>query len=302
MITTARQVKPFLKWAGGKGQLIEQIALYLPPALKTGRIKKYFEPFLGGGALFFWLSEQYDFESAYLYEINPAVNLCYQVIQKNVGKLIKELNQLELEYFSASEKGKEKLYYDKREEFNVFLRRKASNSVVRRTAFLIFLNKTCFNGLYRVNSQGEFNVPFGRYKNPTICNEDNLYAVSELLQKAEIFSGDFAQCLEHADNESFVYFDPPYRPISTTASFTSYSKDIFDDQEQKRLRKVYGELDKKEACVMLSNSDPKNVDPDDNFFDDLYFGYHIERLNATRLINCNAERRGSITEILVMNY
>lgn len=302
MITTTRQVRPFLKWAGGKGQLIDQIALHLPLALKTGRIKKYFEPFLGGGALFFWLSEQYDFESAYLYEINPAVNLCYQVIQRNIGKLIKELNQLELEYFSASEKGKEKLYYDKREEFNVFLRRKASNSVVRRTALLIFLNKTCFNGLYRVNSQGEFNVPFGRYKNPTICNEDNLYAVSELLQKAEIFCGDFAQCLEYADNESFVYFDPPYRPISTTASFTSYSKDIFDDQEQKRLRKVYGELDKKDACVMLSNSDPKNVNPNDNFFDDLYRGYRIERLNATRLINCNAERRGVITEILVMNY
>lgn len=282
--------------------MIDQISSHLPPALKTGRIKKYFEPFLGGGALFFWLSEQYDFESAYLYEINPAVNLCYQVIQKNIGKLIKELNQLELEYLSASEKGKEKLYYDKREEFNVFLRRKASNSVVRRTALLIFLNKTCFNGLYRVNSQGEFNVPFGRYKNPTICNEDNLYAVSELLQKAEILCGDFAQCLEYADNESFVYFDPPYRPISTTASFTSYSKDIFDDQEQKRLRKVYGELDKKDACVMLSNSDPKNVNPNDNFFDDLYRGYHIERLNATRLINCNAERRGVITEILVVNY
>lgn len=302
MITTTRQVRPFLKWAGGKGQLIDQIASHLPSALKTGRIKKYFEPFLGGGALFFWLFEQYDFESAYLYEINPAVNLCYQVIQKNVGKLIKELNQLELEYFSASEKGKEKLYYDKRKEFNVYLRRKASNSIVRRTALLIFLNKTCFNGLYRVNSQGEFNVPFGRYKNPTICNEDNLYAVSELLQKAEIFCGDFAQCLKYADNESFVYFDPPYRPISMTASFTSYSKDIFDDQEQKRLRKVYGELDKKDACVMLSNSDPKNVNPNDNFFDDLYHGYHIERLNATRLINCNAERRGVITEILVMNY
>ena len=302
MITTTRQSRPFLKWAGGKGKLIDQIALHLPLALKTGRIKKYFEPFLGGGALFFWLSEQYDFESAYLYEINPAVNLSYQVIQKNVGKLIKELNQLELEYFSASEKGKEKLFYDKREEFNVFLRRKASKSIVRRTALLIFLNKTCFNGLYRVNSQGEFNVPFGRYKNPTICNEDNLYAVSELLQKAEIFCGDFAQCIEHADNESFVYFDPPYRPISVTASFTSYSKDIFDDQEQKRLRKVYGELDKKDACVMLSNSDPKNVNPNDNFFDDLYRGYQIERLNATRLINCNAERRGVITEILVMNY
>ncbi|MDD5085987.1 MAG: DNA adenine methylase [Candidatus Omnitrophica bacterium] len=302
MITTTRQVKPFLKWAGGKGQLIGQIAMHLPSAFKIGRIKKYFEPFLGGGALFFWLSEQYDFESVYLYEINPSVNICYQVIQKNVGKLVKELSHLELEYLSVSEKGREKLYYDKREEFNAFLRRKASNSIIRRAALLIFLNKTCFNGLYRVNSQGEFNVPFGWYKNPTICNEGNLYGANELLQKAEVFGGDFAQCLEYADKDSFVYFDPPYRPISMTASFTSYSKDAFDDQEQRRLRKVYGDLDKKGAFVMLSNSDPKNVDPGDNFFDDLYRGYHIERLNATRLINCNAERRGTITEILVMNY
>lgn len=211
MTTIIRQAKPFLKWAGGKGQLIDQIEGYLPGALKEGKIKKYFEPFLGGGALFFWLSGEYDFESVFLYEINPAVSLCYQVIQKNVGKLIKELNQLELEYFSATDRGREKLYYDKREEFNALLRRKAVNSFVRRTALLIFLNKTCFNGLYRVNSLGEFNVPFGRYKNPTICNEDNLYAVSELLQKAEIVCADFAQCLEHADDQSFVYFDPPYR-------------------------------------------------------------------------------------------
>ena len=302
MITIERQVKPFLKWAGGKGQLIDQIAPYLPSAFGKGKIKKYFEPFLGGGALFFWLAEQYEFEIAYLYEINPAVNICYQVIKKDIKNLVKELNQLESEYLSSSEKAREKFFYEKREEFNRFLRRKAVNSLVRRTALLIFLNKTCFNGLYRVNSKGEFNVPFGRYKNPAICNEDNLYAVNELLQKTEIVCGDFALCLENADNESFVYFDPPYRPISATASFTSYSKDTFDDAEQKRLRKVFGDLDKNDACVMLSNSDPKNIDPQDNFFDDLYRGYHIERLTATRLINCNAERRGVITEILVMNY
>lgn len=302
MITIERQVKPFLKWAGGKGQLIDQIAPYLPSAFGKGKIKKYFEPFLGGGALFFWLAEQYEFEIAYLYEINPAVNICYQVIKRDVKNLVKELNQLESEYLSSSEKAREKLFYEKREEFNRFLRRKVVNSLVRRTALLIFLNKTCFNGLYRVNSKGEFNVPFGRYKNPAICNEDNLYAVNELLQKTEIVCGDFALCLENADNESFIYFDPPYRPISATANFTSYSKDTFDDAEQKRLRRVFGDLDKNDACVMLSNSDPKNIDPRDNFFDDLYREYHIERLTATRLINCNAERRGVITEILVMNY
>jgi len=302
MITTSRQIKPFLKWAGGKGQLIEQISSFLPTSFKTGKVKKYFEPFLGGGAVYFWLADHYDFEQAYLYELNPSVAICYQVIQTNINKLIKELSSLEKEYISGSEKAREKLFYEKREEFNGFLKRKSANSHLRRAALLMFLNKTCFNGLYRVNSRGEFNVPFGRYKNPTICNEDNLFAVHDLLQNAEILCADFEQCLENADNTSFVYFDPPYRPISATASFTSYSKDNFDDNEQKRLRSVFGELDDRGTNTMLSNSDPKNVDPNDDFFDDLYDGYHIERLNATRLINCNAERRGVITEILVMNY
>lgn len=302
MITTVRQCKPFLKWAGGKSQLIEQIAHRLPNAFKEERINKYFEPFLGGGALFFWLAEHYDFENAYLYEINHAIYTCYHVIKKDVKKLIKELDQLEQEYFSSSDIRKEKLFYEKREEFNAYLRRKVLNSFIRRAALTIFLNKTCFNGLYRVNSSGEFNVPFGRYRNPTICNEDNLLAVHELLQKAEILYGDFAQCLNIADDKSFIYFDPPYRPISSTASFTSYSKYVFDDNEQKRLRKIYDLLNKKGAYVMLSNSDPKNINPEDNFFDDLYSEYHIERLNATRLINCNAENRGIVTEILVTNY
>ncbi len=302
MITATRQVKPFLKWAGGKGQLIEQISSFLPASFKTGKVKKYFEPFLGGGAVYFWLADHYDFEQAYLYELNPSVAICYQVIQTNIKKLVRELGALGKEYISDSEKNREKLFYEKREEFNGFLKRKSANSHLRRAALLLFLNKTCFNGLYRVNSRGEFNVPFGRYKNPTICNEDNLFAVHDLLQNAEISCADFEQCLENADNTSFVYFDPPYRPISATASFTSYSKDNFDDNEQKRLRSVFGELDDRGANTMLSNSDPKNVDLNDDFFDDLYDGYHIERLNATRLINCNAEKRGVITEILVMNY
>jgi len=302
MITATRQVKPFLKWAGGKSQLIEQMSSFLPPSFKTGRIRKYFEPFLGGGAIYFWLADHYDFDKAYLNELNPSVAICYQTIQTNIKKLTKELELLEREYISGSDEAREKLFYDKRAEFNGFLRKKSANSHLRRAALLIFLNKTCFNGLYRVNSKGEFNVPFGRYKNPTICNEDNLVAVHELLQKAEIMCGDFELCLAQADNDSFVYFDPPYRPISSTASFTSYSKNNFDDNEQKRLKSVFGKLDSRGADVMLSNSDPKNVDPTDEFFDDLYDKYHIERLSARRLINCNAERRGVITEILVMNY
>lgn len=302
MTTAIGQAKPFLKWAGGKSQLIEQITMFLPPALKTGRVKNYYEPFLGGGALFFWLAAQYDFKSIYLCEINPLITFCYQIVRQNVGKLIRELKQLEVEYLAANERKKEDIYYNYRNEFNAFGRKNAKKKSIRQSALLIFLNKTCFNGLYRVNSQGEFNVPFGRYKNPTICNEDNLRAASGLLQRAEIICSDFTLCVRNVDDNSFVYFDPPYRPISPTASFTSYSKDSFDDKEQLRLRKVYGELDKKGAFIMLSNSDPKNVDPKDNFFDDLYRGFRIERLSATRLINCNAERRGIINEILVMNY
>jgi len=302
MITSARQVKPFLKWAGGKSQLIDQISSYLPSSFKTGSVKKYFEPFLGGGALYFWLANRYDFECAYLYELNPSIALCYRVIQRDVKKLAEELYELEIEYLSRTEKEREEYYYEKREEFNGCLRTESTGNHLRQAALLIFLNKTCFNGLYRVNSKGEFNVPFGRYKKPTICNRENLFSVRELLKKAEIVCGDFELCLEHADSESFVYFDPPYRPISTTSVFTSYSKDTFDDGEQKRLRDVFGVIDGRGAHVMLSNSDPKNINPADLFFDDLYCGYTIKRLNATRSINCNAEKRGAITEILVMNY
>lgn len=302
MITSARQVKPFLKWAGGKSQLIDQISSYLPSSFKTGAIKKYFEPFLGGGALYFWLANRYDFECAYLYELNPSITLCYRVIQREVKKLADELYALEVEYLSRTEKEREEFYYDKREEFNGCVRAESTGNHVRQAALLIFLNKTCFNGLYRVNSKGEFNVPFGRYKKPTICNRENLLSVSELLKKAEIVCGDFELCLEHTDSESFVYFDPPYRPISTTSDFTSYSKNTFDDSEQKRLRDVFGAIDGRGAQVMLSNSDPKNINPTDGFFDELYCGYNIKRLNATRSINCNAEKRGAINEILVMNY
>ena len=300
---TTPQPKPFLKWAGGKGQLIPQIETFLPKELNiSGRITKYFEPFLGGGAVFFWVTNLYEFEEVYLYEANHAIGMCYRTVKENAIRLVKELRDLEEEYFSLSDTSRETFFYDRREEYNSLFRLKSKNKVVRRSALLIFLNKTCFNGLYRVNSQGEFNVPFCRYKNPTICDKENLYAVSRALQNAQIVYGDFELCLEHVDSRSFVYFDPPYRPISKTANFNSYAKDTFDDDEQRRLKKVFDKLDKRDAFVMLSNSDPKNIDPNDNFFDDLYKGYPIERLKATRMINCNADKRGEIKEILVMNY
>ena len=302
IITATRQARPFLKWAGGKGQLIGQMSPFLPASLEVGKVRKYLEPFLGGGAFYFWLAKHCDLERAYLYERDPSVAICYQAVQGDIKKLLKELGALEREYMSSAEEARKELFYERREEFNGLTSSKASGNHLRLASLLIFLNKTCFNGLYRLNSKGEFNVPFGRHKNPTICNEDNLLAAHALLQNAEILCADFGQCLEHADDASFVYLDPPYRPISATANFTSYAKDSFDDGEQRRLRDVFGELDSRGVSVMLSNSDPKNVDPEDNFFDDLYAGYRIERINATRQINRNADRRGAITEILVMNY
>ena len=303
MITIERQVKPFLKWAGGKGQLIEQFKDYLPKEIKlTGRIDKYFEPFIGGGAVFFWLAQEYQIGESYLFDVNADVIIAYKTIKTKVHALIDELKSLELKYFKTTKNKRESYYYDRRDEYNDIIRKNTSNNAVARSALLIFLNKTCFNGLFRVNSQGLFNVPFGRYENPNICDEENLVAVSHLLKNSEIERCDFSECLKKVDSKSFVYFDPPYRPISNTASFTGYIKNSFDDEDQIRLKEVFNKLDRKDANIMLSNSDPKNVNPQDNFFDDLYRGNHIERLLATRMINCNASKRGVIKEILIMNY
>lgn len=302
-LPTKHEAKPFLKWAGGKGQLINQIKEFLPyEFVETKRIEKYFEPFVGGGAVFFWLSQHYQIKKAYLYDINPEIVLAYQTIRDSVQRLIKNLKDLESEYLNVHKLARENFYYSRREEYNALLSRKGNNGLIRRTALMIFLNKTCFNGLFRVNSKGLFNVPFGRYENPTICDAKNLLAVHGALGCAEIECRDFAYCLKKADSQSLVYFDPPYRPISRTASFTAYIKDGFTDEEQIRLKGVCDKLTKIGAKVILSNSDPTNVDPKDTFFDDLFEGYEVRKLKATRMINCNAQRRGMIKEILVRNY
>ena len=298
------EARPFLKWAGGKGQLISQIKDLLPSEfVKTRHIEKYFEPFVGGGAVFFWLSQHYQIKKAYLCDINPEIVTAYQTIRDSVHKLIKNLKGLESEYLSLHKLERENFYYSRREEYNALLSKKGGNGFIRRTALMIFLNKTCFNGLFRVNSRGLFNVPSGRYENPTICDTENLLAVHAALECAEIECRDFAHCLKKADNQSLVYFDPPYRPISKTASFTGYIKNGFADEEQIRLKEVCDRLTEIGAKIILSNSDPKNIDPHDHFFDDLFkHNYKIRRLAATRMINCNAEKRGVIKEILVRNY
>jgi DNA adenine methylase len=298
--------KPFLKWAGGKGQLLEQISKFFPDELTEGSIKKYIEPFVGGGAVFLHLIQQYAIQEIFICDSNIELVIAYKTVQRSVDELISTLSNIQNKYLSFDENERKMYFYRVRAEFN--RRRKEidykqyNSEWLERTAQIIFLNRTCFNGLFRVNSDGAFNVPMGKYKKPNICDGTNLKAVSEALQKTQIYCGDFSDCEKYVDSSTFVYFDPPYRPISKTSNFTSYSHNIFSDREQLRLRDFFKSLDAKGAKLLLSNSDPKNENINDNFFDDAYADYHIERIMAARNINCNALKRKAIKEILIMNY
>lgn len=301
-----RKARPFLKWAGGKRQLLPQIDSYLPEALKTGGLQRYVEPFVGSGAVFFHVVQTYPVGDLFIADINAELILAYRTIQQEVEALIAELAEIEERYLSLSEPQRDDFYYGQRDIYNAD--RTAINydsfqeAWLKRTAQLIFLNKTCYNGLFRVNSRGEYNVPFGRYKNPTICDASNLRAVSALLQRALIHYGHYSDCADIIDEATLVYFDPPYRPISATANFTAYSPHTFDDSQQLELAEFYRQLDRQGATLLLSNSDPKNIDPDDDFLEDAYKGFRIERVQARRRINRSAEKRGPINELLILNY
>jgi DNA adenine methylase len=298
--------RPFLKWAGGKTQLLNEFSKRLPEELTKGKITRYIEPFIGGGAVFFYLNQRFSFEQCYICDANEELVLSYRVVQRSVKKLISELETLESDYFSKSEKEKEDFFYEVRDAFNEKLPeidfKNYGTEWIERAAQIIFLNRTCFNGLFRVNKKGEFNVPFGRYKDPDILNEDNLKDVAALLKTTKIFLGDFTQCRKFVDDTTFVYFDPPYRPLNRSSSFTSYSKNSFYDKDQVRLMEFFKELDEKDAKIMLSNSDPKNENLTDSFFDDLYSDYYIERVPAKRMINSNGAGRGNINELIITNY
>lgn len=298
--------RPFLKWAGGKTQLLEQFQKYFPDELKNGLIHNYYEPFLGSGAIFFFIAQNYPIRKAFLSDINEDLVLTFLVVQNYVYELIDELDLLKRRYIEKNDPERENIFYEIRNEFNIERKKinynKLGSDWVRRAAQLIFLNKTCFNGLFRLNRKGEFNVPFGRYKNPKIFDQENLLNANNVLQIAEIFITDFEKIKEKMNDDFFIYFDPPYRPISTTASFTSYSKYDFTDEDQKRLAKFYSELGINGNKLMLSNSDPKNENPHDDFFDRLYGQFNITRVQANRMINSNGEKRGKINELLITNY
>ena len=289
----ARLAKPFLKWAGGKGQLIEEIDARLPKReIQAGEIDTYVEPFVGGGAVFFHVAQNYhDIERFYLFDVNEDLVNCYNAVKENVGTLIDQLNALQRKFLRKDQSQRKEFYYRMRDDFNSD----------RDPAKLIFLNKTCYNGLYRVNRKGEFNVPFGGYEKPAICDAKNLRIVSEVLQKADIICGDFEESATYINDKTFVYFDPPYRPLSRTASFTSYAKEDFDERSQIRLAEFCRRVDGKGAKFLLSNSDPKNEDPSDRFFEDHYEGFTIERVKAVRAINCKGSCRGEINEVLITN-
>ena len=294
------EAKPFLKWAGGKGQLLSQLAAYLPPQISKEPFT-YIEPFVGGGAMLFYMLQHFsNIRKAVINDVNDDLVLAYRTVKDNVDKLIAILTGLEKRYLATEgQEARSQVFYEIRERYN-----RHEGNGVERVAQLIFLNKTCFNGLYRVNRKGLFNVPFGKYANPTICNEPLLRADSQLLQKAniEICQGDYSQTIEHVDGLTFVYLDPPYRPLDATSSFTAYAKGDFNDDDQRALAAFCHQLSDVGCYWMESNADCSAKNPEDTFFDELYKDFRIKRVYASRFINANPKKRGKLTELLIKNY
>lgn len=303
MISRSNTAKPFVKWVGGKGQLLSQLATALPKELNDEPFT-YIEPFVGGGAMMFFMLQQFpNICKVVINDINRNLTETYKAIKHNPEKLIYRLKRIEQQYlFIKDSEQQREFYLEMRRRFN-----EEQLSSIDKSALLIFLNRTCFNGLYRENSKGQFNVPFGRYVNPTICNEEVIYADSELLNKfdVKILNGDYKSTLKVIDDMhlNFFYFDPPYRPLSTTSSFNSYVKEPFNDDSQRELSDFCRILSKKNNVLwMLSNSDCVSKNPNDTFFEDNYSGFTIQRVHASRMVNANSSKRGKLTELLICNY
>lgn len=299
--------RPFLKWAGGKSQLLTELEKRLPAAIRESRIiDRYIEPFIGGGALFFYLKNHYTIKEAFILDANDELVIAYNIVKNYPKPLLEKLEILQEEYLGKDDEQRKTFYYEIREAFNIQAaemgNKPAKDQRIQRTAWLIFLNKTCYNGLFRKNRSGGFNVPFGRYKKPTICTRGAILAAHEALKDTEIIRGDFEESRGYVTKESFIYLDPPYRPLNKTSNFTGYSENGFSDEDQERLARYYRDMAGNGAQLLLSNSDPMNQGRGDTFFDTLYTGFRIERVDAVRMINCNAAKRGKISEILVSNY
>ena len=278
---------PFVKWAGGKSQLLDKIREKYPQ-----KIKKYCEPFVGGGAVLFDILNNFHPEKILINDINKDLINTYSQVRDNPDLLISKLAELQDIYRNQSSEKNKELFYEKRSRFNELKISENDAENLEKAALFIFLNKTCFNGLYRVNKKGEFNVPFNNAKNPLICDEENLKACSGLLQNVQMKVGDYKNCKSFIDSETFVYLDPPYRPLTQTSAFTSYSENGFSDKEQIELGNFIKEISEIGAKVLASNSDPKNANKEDNFFDELYSNFEIKRISASRMINSNAKNKG----------
>ncbi|MDD3776276.1 MAG: DNA adenine methylase [Actinomycetota bacterium] len=302
-----KKAKPFLKWAGGKNQLIPELAKRLPlKIIELGKIDYYIEPFIGGGAFFFYLKNNYIINQAVLMDINQELVLAYKTVRDYPHQLIEKLAMLEKSYLKGTTNQRKEFFYKIRARYNMqqpgFNYDSFNFNWIIRTAYLIFLNKTCYNGLFRQNRKGGFNVPYGSYKNPNICNKANILEVQEALKDTEIICSDFENLEKYIRKGSFIYLDPPYRPLNGSSNFTSYSKESFSEEDQIRLAHLYKKMDQRDALLMLSNSDPKNENPEDDFFDKLYSHYNIERVLAKRSINCIGTKRGEIKELIIRNY
>jgi DNA adenine methylase len=294
---------PIVKWAGGKSQLLQVFDSYYPRALRDGKIQTYVEPFVGGAAVFFDVRRRFAIRHAHLIDANPEIRVLYTSIRDDIEGVVGELKVMEQSYLCREEEGRKAYYYAVRDRYNDEVESVKGNPLnIIRAAQTLFLNRTCFNGLYRVNSKGRFNVPMGRYLKPRILHEERLRRASAALQIAEIHLGDFTIAESLAGGtETFVYYDPPYRPINTTSYFTSYSTEVFSDDEQRRVEALYRRLHARGVSQMLSNSDPTNHG-DDRFFDNLYSGFNIHRVEASRRINATPGKRGAVRELLITNY
>lgn len=292
------KAKPFIKWVGGKNQLIEQLDELLPADFDKWEDATYIEPFVGGGAMLFYILQRYtNIRHAVINDINSDLATCYRTIRDTPEELIESLQELEETFLALPHEERKELYLTMRDRYN-----QKGHTPVENTTMFIFMNRTCFNGLYRVNKKGLFNVPFGKYAHPKICDAEIIRRDSQLLQSVEILIGDFTASLAYAKGPTLFYFDPPYRPLTQTSSFTDYSQQSFDDEDQIRLKDFCDQVNEAGHHFMLSNSDGKGKEETDDFLDKLYKDYEIERVWASRSINCNPNKRGKLSEIVVRNY
>ena len=290
-------IKPFIKWAGGKSQLLDEIRKKYPP-----KIERYCEPFVGGGAVMLDVLANCKPREVMINDINKELVNTYKQVQRNIDELIAILEVLQEKFWKADIEERKIIYTSERNRFNELKFATDNKNNVELAALFIFLNKTCFNGLYRVNRDGLFNVPIGSYKFPPICDSENLRTISKLMKNVIIHCGNYSECYDFIDSQTFVYIDPPYRPLTVTSSFTSYSENKFGDNEQIELGKFVDKVSSKGATIVLSNSDPKNVDDKDEFFDDLYGKYNIQRVSAKRRINSKGDKRNNVNELLISNF